>query len=252
MGVMSGIAADIEMVAGMGHNGGPAVRPYDAIKAHVDDLYAEAKNWLDGDPIKTPEQAAKVEQLLDMIREAEKAADDARKLENKPFDEGKAEVQERYNILIGKTKSVTGKTVLAADACKAALKPWREARETEARAAAEEARRVAEEAAQRAVDAARAAAADDLSAREDAEALIKQADQAASALLRAEKDATKGHGLRTTYRPILTNGVEAARHFWATRRDDCERFFTGLAAEEVRGGKRQIPGFDVVADRSAV
>lgn len=250
MGRVAELAAEVETYAGIGHNNPP--RPYDAIKAHVDDLYAEAKLWLDGDPIKTPEQAAEVERLLDMIREAEKAADEARKLENKPFDEGKAEVQERYNTLIGKTKSVTGKTVLAAEACKAALKPWREAREAEARAAAEEGRRAAEEAAQRAAEAARAAAANDLSAREDADALIKQADQAAKAASRAEKDAATGLGLRTTYRPVLVNGTDAARHFWATRREDCERFFTGLAAEEVRGGKRQIPGFDVVADRSAV
>lgn len=251
MGRVAEIAAEVDRF-GIGGNNPPQPRPYDAIKAHVDDLYDEAKNWLDGEPITTPEQAAEVERLLDMIREAEKAADEARKLENKPFDEGKAEVQERYNTLIGKTKSVTGKTVLAADACKAALKPWREAREAEARAAAEKARRAAEGAAQRAAEAARAAAADDLSAREDAEALIKQADQAAKVANRAEKDATTGLGLRTTYRPVLTNGTDAARHFWATRREDCERFFTGLAAEEVRGGKRQIPGFDVVADRSAV
>ena len=50
--------------------------------------------------------------------------------ENEPFDL-KAEVQARYAPLIGNTKAVKGKTVLAADACKAALAPWLMAVEAE-------------------------------------------------------------------------------------------------------------------------
>ena len=54
------------------------------------------KNWLDGEPIASAEQADKVSLLLDMIRKAEKAADESRVKENEPFDLGKAEVQARY------------------------------------------------------------------------------------------------------------------------------------------------------------
>lgn len=245
------MADDANPRAIIGDNAPPAPSPYEAIKVHIDDLYAEAKNWLDGEPITTAGQAEAVETLLGMIREAEKAADEARKLENEPFDHGKAAVQERYNLLIGKTKTVTGKTVLAADACKAALLPWREAQEAERRAAAEAARKEAEAKAAIAAEAARSAAADNLTAREEAEARVKEAEQAATLANRAEKAATTGSGLRTTYKPALVDGVVAARHYWETRRSDCEEFFTSLAREEVRAGKRQIPGFEITPERSA-
>ena len=47
-------------------------RPYEAIKAHIDDLYGEAKNWLDGAPIATAAQADEVARLLDLMRQAHK------------------------------------------------------------------------------------------------------------------------------------------------------------------------------------
>ena len=130
-------------LATIGHNNPPA-DPFGAIKAHIDDLYVEAKNWLDGEPITTQAQADQVTRLLDMIRDAEKVADNARKEENKPFDDGKAAVQAKYAPLISDTKAVKGRTVLAAEACKAALAPWRQAQEAIAREAARKTREEAE------------------------------------------------------------------------------------------------------------
>lgn len=248
------VLTDDEKVALIGHNGAP-LSPFEAHAANIEDLYAEAKNWCDGEPITTQAQADEVSRLLGMIREAENAAEETRKIEAKPFDDGKAEVQARYNPLIQKT---TGKTALAALACKAALAPWLQKLENEKLASAAAARQAADEAAKLAAEALAAAAPDNLGAREAAEGLAKAAKKAGQAANRAEGDKAAAAGLgravtlRSYWAPELTDGVLAARHYWAERRPECEAFFLTLAKTDVASGKRQIPGFVVTEDRRAV
>jgi hypothetical protein len=235
-------------VAAIGHNNPPS--PFDAVKVHIEDLYSEARNFLDGEPITSDAMAGAVESLLDQIREAEKAADAARKEENRPFDEGKAEVQARYAPLISDTKAVKGMTVRAIEACKAALAPWRQEQE---RIRLEAARKAREEADKKAAEAAALArAADDLAAQERAEQAIKEAEQAAKLATKADKAATTNTGLRSYFRPELTDGVAAARHYWAVNREACETFFLSLAKADVKAGKRTIPGFEVIEERRAI
>lgn len=229
----------------------PPADPFGAIEAHIRDLYEEAKGFLDGEPIATQGQADAVADLLDQIRRADKTADEARKEENRPFDEGKAAVQAKYAPLIADTKAVRGLTVLASEACKAALAPWRQEQERIKREAAEKARQQAEEAAAKAAEAARAAR-DDLAAQEAATAAIRDADQAAKLVNRAEKAATTGTGLRSYWTPKLVNGVEAARHYWQTDRAACEEFFLSLANRDARQGYRTIPGFELIEERRAL
>lgn len=68
------------------------------MRINIEDLFTQAKGFLDGDPVTSQAVADEIGALLAEIRQAEKAADEARKLENKPFDDGKAEVQERYGL----------------------------------------------------------------------------------------------------------------------------------------------------------
>lgn len=229
----------------------PPADPFGAIEAHIRDLYEEARGFLDGEPIATQGQADAVADLLDQIRQAEKTADEARKEENRPYDEGKAAVQAKYAPLIADTKAVRGLTVLASEACKAALAPWRQEQERIKREAAEKARQQAEEAARIAAEAARAAR-DDLAAQEAATAAIRDADQAAKLANRAEKAATTGTGLRSYWTPTLTDAQLAARWAWKERREQLEAFLLGLAKEEVQSGARLIPGFIVASERRAV
>jgi len=237
------------MSAAIGHNN-PPQSPFEAVKVNIEDLYLEARNWLDGEPITNQLQADALESLLDQIREAEKAADAARKEENRPYDDGKAEVQARYAPLISDTKAVKGMTVRAIEACKAALAPWRQEQE---RIRQEAARKAREEAAAKAVQAtALSRAADDLMARERAEQAVKEAEQAAKAASKADKAATTGTGLRSYFRPELVDGVEAARHYWQTNREACEAFFLSLAKTDVQNGKRTLPGFNVIEERRAI
>ena len=237
------------MSAAIGHNG-PPQSPFEAVKVNIEDLYLEARNFLDGEPIASEAMADAVETLLDKIREAEKAADEARKEEARPFDEGKAEVQARYAPLIGSNKSVKGMTVRAIEACKAALAPWRQEQE---RIRLEAARKAREEAEKKAAEAAALSrAADDLIAKERAERAVKEAEQAAKAANKADKAATTGTGLRSYFRPELVDGVEALRHYWKTRPDAMLAAAMALAKEDVQAGKRQIPGFNVIEERRAV
>lgn len=233
----------LDVPAPIGHNN-PPLTPYEAIKAHCDDLLTEAHNWADGAVVENQEQDDEVSRLIADLTDALKAADEARKVENKPFDDGKAEVQERYNVYIAPaTNKTPGKITQAVAALKATLKPYRDRLAAEkaaiAAAAAAEAKRIADEAA-----AARAAASDaDLGAIEAAELLTAQAEQAAKEATAASKD--KVAGLRKTYTPVITDQKAAILHYMKDQPGEFVALVQRLAEIDVRAGKRQIPGITV-------
>lgn len=238
----------------IGGNNPPEPTPFELSRDEIDGLFMEAKNWLDGEGIKSQADADAVSKLLDLLRKAKSVADERRKTEAKPFDDGKAEVQARYNPLIQDKK---GKVDLAADACKKALTPWLQKIDDEKRAAAEALRKEAEAKAAAAQAAIRAANVTDLSARADAEWMLDQAKIAEDVAKKAEADkaqakgGSRAIGLRTSYAPVLTDAREAARHYWVERRDEMEAFLLDLARRDVRAGKHTIPGFEIQEIRGA-
>lgn len=229
----------------IGHNGGPELDPFDAIRQEIEDLYGEARNWADGEPIATAKQHDEIARLYDMLHDAGKRADDARKEEARPFDEAKAAIQEKYNILIGNTKSVKGKVPMGKEALGALLTVWRRRVAEEKAAVAEAARREAE----RLAEEARAVrSTGDLAAKEAAELLIKEA----AAVGRFAKAAEKGPtGLRSVWRAELVD-VEKALD-WAYNRDpDAFRALCQSQADAVvRAGMRMVPGFRVWEEKRA-
>lgn len=242
----------------IGHNNPPVEiepTPFEMSEVEIGDLYAEAKNWLDGEPVSSQAQADGLSKLIDELRKAANLADERRKEENRPFDEGKAEVQARYAPLISDTKSVKGKAVLAIDMAKKVLAPWLQKLEDEKRAAAEAARKEAEEKARIAQEAMRASQVHDLEKREAAEALVREAQKAEAAATKAENSkahatgGTRAMGLRSVWRAEMTDAREAARHYWQTRREEVDAFFQKLADADVHAGKRSIPGFSVTEQR---
>lgn len=242
----------------IGHNNPPVEiepTPFEMSEVEIGDLYAEAKNWLDGEPVSSQMQADGLSKLIDDLRKAAKLADERRVDENRPFDEGKAEVQARYAPLIADTKSVKGKAVLAIDMAKKTLAPWLQKLEDEKRAAAEAARKIADEKARIAQEALRASQVDDLAKREAAEALIREAQKAEAKAVFAEGDkahakgGTRAMGLRSVWRAEMVDGRAAAGHYWQTRRAEVDAFFQGMADADVRAGKRDIPGFNIIEDR---
>lgn len=231
----------------LGHNG---ATPFDIISERVEALYLEAKNWADGEPIASQEQHDAVERLHDMLHEAGKDADAARVEEKKPLDEQVAEIQRRWNTLIGNTKSQKGRVVVAKEALQAVLTPWRQARERErieaARIAREEAERLAQEAQQ-----AMRASSGNLEAREEAEVIYQEARQAERFANRVGRAAVTGTGLRSVWHADLVDAEVALD--WAYGREPA-RFMAlvqQMADEAVRTGTRAVPGFDVSEERRA-
>lgn len=244
---------NVQIISGqIGHNNPPTEiepTPFEMSEVEIGDLYAEAKNWLDGEPVSSQAQADGLSKLIDDLRKAAKLADARRVEENRPFDEGKAAVQERYAPLIADTKTVKGKAILAMEMAKKALAPWLQRLEDEKRAAAEAARKIADEKARIAQEALRASQVDDLAKREAAEALIREAQKAEAKAVFAEGDkahakgGTRAMGLRSVWRAEMVDGRAAAGHYWRERRAEVDAFFQGLADADVRAGKRDIPGF---------
>ncbi|BAU93437.1 hypothetical protein MPPM_4832 [Methylorubrum populi] len=237
-------------LAVIGHNSaGAEPTPYEVSRDRINEIAGEAKHWLTGEPIRSQDEADAVSKLLDMIGDEIKTAEQRRRDENKPFDDGKAEVQARYGKLIGETKSVTGTAILVRDVCRKALTPWRARIEAERQAAAEAARKAAEEAKGDAAFAFDVTRSDDLEGRQRAEDLAAQAKAAEADAKRAGKPVATG--LRTVTRAEITDHRAFLRWIAENRpealRGMLDTFAQTLCAQRVRG----VPGLAFHDERVA-
>lgn len=239
-----------EAPAPIGHNLPPNLQTFEAHRVNIESIYEECGHWLDGTPIENQAQMDEVTRLLDMVVEADDAAEASRKEEKAPWDEKVKEVQDRYNPLIGaKTKAGVGKTTRAKEALQAARSVWLRKLGDERLAEAARLRKEAEAKAAAAAEAVRAAqAGSSLQEREEAEALVTAATQASVAANRVEKAPT---GLRRSWVATMVDPGAALRHYAAIRRAEVLAFLQGLADADVRGPIRTIPGFTVTPDRKA-
>jgi Xaa-Pro aminopeptidase len=235
----------------LGANNPPVADPFEGFAAHINDLFEEAKNHLDGEGVESQSQADAVSQLLDMLRKAAKDADAARTVEKKPHDDAAKAVQAKWKPLLDRAE-------LAVTTCKQALAPWLMKVEAEKRAAAEAARLEAEGKARVAAEAMRAAQSTDLAALEAAEALVEEAKRAGADANRAEqskahaKGGERATGLRSYFTPILTDPKAALVHYVATNPEAVKGFLLALAKADVAAGKRAIPGFEITEERRVV
>lgn len=223
--------------------------PYVAAFSTIQSLYDEAANWAsDGFVIASQEQADQVDVLDKALLKAAQDAEALRVEEKRPLDEMIDEIQARYNPYIQKGK---GKVDIARSSLKTLLTAWRNEQERVKREAAEKARLAAEEERQRAEDAMRSSAGD-LAAREQAEQLLDSAKQAERFAKKADKAATTGLGLRTTYRAALADPSAAIRHYWQAKQPEFIELVQRLADQDVRSGKREIPGFNVIEEKVSI
>lgn len=234
-----------------GDNGGPKVdTAFEEVAAKINDLYDEARNWADGEPITSAEIADAVTKLFDGLGAAGKEAEALRVAEKKPLDDQIAEIQTKFHPLIGDTKSGKGKVVRGRAALQTLLTAWRVEQQ---RVAAEAARKAREEAdALRAeAEAAIRASSGNLAEREVAEEILDTAKQAEKFARRTNKAATTGTGLRTSWVASLTD--EEAALEWAYGRDPgrFKSLVQQMADEAVRSGLREIPGFAVTEEKKA-
>jgi len=232
--------------------------PFDLAAKAVGDIYDETVLWLDGQVIDSQDLADGVANLLAEIRKAEKLADETRTAEKAPLDEAVRQIQARYAPLIGNTKACTGKTVLAAAACKAALQPWLAAEDRRLREAARLAREEADRQRAAAAEALRRTEAANLAERAAAEAQFHAAQKADTAANVASRQTAKAGSfgrsahVRSTWSVAIDDEVEAARTYWASNREDVLAFLVGLAERDVRGGARAIAGFTITEQKVAV
>lgn len=230
--------------------GGNQPPPFEVISGEIADLYQTAKDFCDGEPIGSQAMHDEIEKLHDMLAEAGKRADALRIAEKKPLDDQIAEIQTRYNTLIGDTKTVKGKVVLGKQACVSLLTPWRvkvqKEKAEEARLAREEADRLTA-----AATAALRASSGNLAEREVAESLVQEAKKVERFAKKADKAATTKTGLATTWVAELVD-LEAALD-WAFGKDKAafEALAVGLANTAARGGARSVPGFRIVEVKEA-
>lgn len=238
----------MNQIAPIGHNNPPDSTIYDAAVDRMGTLHVEASNWLDGAVAENQAQIDELSRLLAEARAAKKQADDARKEEAKPFDEGKAEVQARYKPLLTSADQI-------ADGCKAAMAPFMQKLEEEKRAREEKARREAEEARRKADEAMRLANRANLAERESADTAAEAAAKAERIANAAARDKASGVGdgraitMRTTYRAEIADLPLAARHYWPLAKAEFEAVVQRLAAADVRAGKREIPGITVIEEK---
>lgn len=217
------------------HNQPPEV----AIFAEIDDLYDEAKNWADGEPITSAEMHDAITALYDGIHDAGKRADEIRKEAKKPLDEQVNALQSLYNPYIQPKK---GKVDRAKAALGDLLAAWRQKVAAEKAAAAAKAAAEAE-AAKLAAQEAMQASAGNLAEREAAEELLADAKALEKTARRSEKAATTGLGLRTVWVAVLEDPEKALDWAYGRAADEFMAVAQRNADEAVRAGLRQVPGF---------
>jgi hypothetical protein len=224
-----------------GHNGGPPLDDEAAIMAAIDDLYAEAKNWADGEPISSQEVADAITKLHDGIHDLGKRGDELRIEEKRPHDEAVQAVQDKWNPYVQPKK---GRVAVAKAALGELLTAWRTAvaKKAEAEAAAKRAEAAA---LADAAEAAIRASSGNLEAREQAEVLLKDAKQADRWAGRAERKAMTGTGLRTVWQTTIADEEAALTWAYEHAPDSFIALALSLAETEVRVGKRKIAGFDI-------
>lgn len=240
---------------GAGHNN-PPKEPFEVAEEEITGLYNEALLWLDGEPITTKELADGIDKLKTMINDAIKRADEARKAENKPFDDGKSAVQEKYNTLIGQTKSVTGIAVMALDACKKALTPWLLAEQKRKDEEAAEALRIAKEKEDALRDQQSLSDQSNLAEQQRLSDLADEAQKASRIAASKEKQSVTKTGLRTTYSGEITSLKDLASHVYRNDPDGMMALLQQWVDKTVSGHgfgavSLSIPGVNIIEHKEA-
>lgn len=250
-------ASEVDSLPGIGDNNPPEATPFELVQTEILDLYDEAKNWCDGEPITTAGQAEQVAKLRDMIRAAEKRAEELRVELVKPLDVAKKEIQDRFNPLIQKDK---GKTSLAKAACNKALAPYLKKLDDEQRQRAMELAALAEQRQAEAAAAARIAAqTGNLEHMEKAEELVNAAKDTAKIANLADKEKPqieglkKAVGMKSVFRAEMTDPAAALAHYRARNPGELKEWLREMARKDVAAGLHYpadaIPGFTIIEDR---
>lgn len=244
---MTTTTTDTTTPAPIGHNQPPEPTPFEAIVKEIQDLFDEASNFADGEPIGSEKMAETITELHDKIHAAGKQADALRVEEKKPLDDAVKAIQDKFNPYIQPKK---GKVDLAKSALSDLLTPWRNKIAAEKAAAAAAIAKEAAEA-KRKADEAMQATRGNLAARVAAEEQVAHAAALAKTARREEKAATTGTGLVTVWRAEIVDEELALDWCFARAKFEFMALVQRNADEAVRSGVRVIPGVRVYDDKVA-
>ena len=216
------------MTAPIGHNQ-PPITPLEAHSANADDLLALVSGSTAVE-ITTDEQEQAIADLLDQARDGKAAASEQCEVEYRPHKAAADKVKADYKPILAKFDA-------AANAIRAALTPYREARQR----AKDEAARLAREEAAAKLEKAQAALrqSDDLEERFEAEAQLEQAAKLNAVANKIDRSAT---GLRTYWEAEITDRREALKHYITRQPEAFEALIQELADKDARGTRAPVPG----------
>lgn len=219
-----------------GHNNPPADA---AFGLHIDERFSLLSDTLAGGDVKTDEQDAAIDALLDDFRKASKDADKERAAEKKPHDDAAKAVQAKWKPIIEKADR-------GATACKEALTPYRTAKQRAKDEAARAARAEAEAREKAAQDALRQS--DDLETRFTAEQELQAAKKLTAVANKIDRSAT---GLRPIWTHRIINRRELLMHVLERYPEDLADMLNELVRQKVAGGARSIPGVEITEEKRA-
>lgn len=225
----------------------PEAPAYLAIFQQIDDLFGEATNFADGEPIDSDELAIAMTELYDKLHALGRQADELRVEEKRPLDEKVNEIQSRYNKYIQPKK---GKVDLAKSALGTLLAAWRSKKASAAKAEADRIAAEAAEATRIATEAIRASSGN-LAARAEAEELLAGAKKLEKTAARTFKAATTGTGLRSTWVASIADEEAALEWAYTLAPGEFMALALSMAQEKVRSGTRTLPGFAIVEEKTA-
>lgn len=224
----------------------PNATPDIAFSMAVDDLYAEAANFVDGAPVETQGQADALAKIITDAKAIRKDADAARKTEKQPHDEAAKAVQTKWVPVLTKVDDVIA-------AVQKPLTGWLLMQEAERELAATEARVEADRLAAEAIAAAQTSdSLEDLTATRELQDAAVKAGKHAKFAAKAKSHVQGGGraiGLRTYWEATLTDSAAALKWARETHPEQLREFLRELAGKAVNAGAREIPGFTINQQR---
>lgn len=213
--------------------------PEIAFSMAIDDLYEEAKNFIDGSPIATEGQAEAIATIFDQLKALRRDGDAQRKAEKKPHDDAGKAVQAKWVPILDKAD-------IAIKAIEKPLSAYRAAVLAEQHRIAEQARIEAENARLAALQ---AKDDDSLEGLEQLETLRSIADAAEK---QARRAAPKGPtGLRTYWEGEVTNYSQALAWIRANEPERLKMAIDAMVKEAVNSGVRRMDGVVITERKKA-
>lgn len=236
----------------IGGNSPPEPTPFESAAKAVNDIYDEAKLWIDGAVVDSQDLADGITNLKNTILKAKQLAEASKGVEKRPHLDANIEIEARYKPLIAKAD-------LAIDACKKANAPWLIKVDQENKRIALEAAQKAEAERKAAEEAMRASSGTNFTERAEAEELAKRAKEAEAEAARAARAKPlsggvvgRRDGLVTVYTATMTERRDALKHFAATRPIELTEWLQSMADAHVRTGAHtadELPGFKISSEQ---